>query len=155
MAVDGRFKKFSKAVTVWLQSSADLIALTGHTSGDPRIGLTTRGSDTVRKYPSCVFWFERSLPAVPEVNVGLYESLLFVEARATDEPTLFDIIEAVENLMLHSVTEPSFTGSGVKTESIINLGTSGDAFGEADLVSSSKGALQAILALRVFWRATT
>lgn len=158
MAVDGRYKYIRKAIADWLATSADLVSLTGHTAGAPRIHAMVYGDESPVQYPSCVFLIDEVHQLLPDCSKGPYEMMVSVECRATDESVLYDIAAAVEDLAAQdvsgdSVVEASFTGTNVKTESIIFLGSTDLPFGEAT-ADGQQGGLVLRLGLRIIWRAT-
>ena len=120
MAVAGKYKNFRKALLTWLRSSTDLVSLTGHTTGVPKIVATVAADPAL--VPSLQVVIVHNGQVFLEVDNGVHSTSIFCSAFATTELAAMDIIEAVEELANQSLsprlTDKAFATDHVKTTAL-------------------------------------
>jgi len=147
-----RYKRFRKGVVDWLQSSADLVTLTGHTSSDLRIyGMS--GEDAL-KNRMCGVSINSVLPLHETVDKGHYDSMLELVLRHTNEGSLYDMAGTVEDLAAQDANDQedaTFDGTNLRAVHIRYLGIG--AYGAA--TEPTVGVFELHVMLRIIWIETT
>lgn len=153
-----RYMLFSKALVTWLRTSADLVTFTGYVANSNlSITMATREDDL--KTPSCNVFHVSSIPFFTGVDKAINDSLIRCVLRHSDEPTLLNMVGAIEDLAeqdktANSRADASFTESGIATISIRYMGTEGSDNMGSSIERVSKGVIEARVLLRILWRET-
>lgn len=115
-------KRFTKALIAWVQSNSDLVSLTGHTSGDPRI-YVKRGNEALQR-PSLIVDIATTEAFLGDVD-GLYITEIQMIAYADSRVEALDIAGAVLAMCKQNSTtlvDASFNSDNIRTQSIKALG---------------------------------
>lgn len=116
------YKRFNKAITGYVAASAALVTFTGHTSGAPKIFVRTNGDEA--QVPSVTLGVFHGGALLAEVDDGIMETLVQLDAWSDDKNTSMDALGVIESLFMQNANtqqDAAFDSDGIKTVGIMPM----------------------------------